>query len=64
MGGRALRSVQTTYRDIKIKAAMKFYYNLDTSMEAVRLFEAKSVRGGWHLFIKDTLITAARSGIV
>ena len=26
-GGRGLRSVETTYKDIKIKAAMKLYYN-------------------------------------
>ena len=28
-GGRGLRSVETTYKDIKIKAAMKLYYNPD-----------------------------------
>ena len=43
--GRGLRSVETTYKDIKIKAAMKLYCNLDPSMEAVRMFEEKSVRG-------------------
>ena len=62
-GERGLRSVETTYRDIKIKAAMKFYYNLDTSMEAVRLFEAKSVRGGWHLVIKDASTYAEELGL-
>lgn len=51
--GRGLRSVETTYMDIKIKAAMKLYYNPDPSMEAVRLFEEKSVRGGRHSVIKD-----------
>ena len=43
-GGRGLRSVETTYKDITIKAAMKLCYNPDPSMEAVRLFEEKSVR--------------------
>ena len=43
-GGRGLRSVETTYKDIKIKAAMELCYNPDPSMEAVRLFEEKSVR--------------------
>ena len=52
-GGRGLRSVETTYKDIKIKAAMKLYHNPDPSMEAVRLFEEKSVRGGQHSVIKD-----------
>ena len=33
------------------KAAMKLYYNPDPSKEAVRLFEEKSVRGGWHSVI-------------
>ena len=39
--------------DIKIKAPMKLYYNPDPSMEAVRLFEEKSVSGGRHSVIKD-----------
>ena len=52
-GGRGLRSVETTYKDIKIKAAMKLYHNSDPFMEAVRLFEEKSVRGGRHSIIKD-----------
>ena len=43
-GGRGLRSVETIYKEIKIKAAMKLYYNPDPSMKAVRLFEEKSVR--------------------
>ena len=61
-GGRGLRLVETTYRDIKIKVAMKFYYNLDPSMEAVRLFEAKTVRGGWHSVIKDASMYAEELG--
>ena len=32
---------------------MKLYYNPDPSMRAVRFFEEKSVRGGWHSVIKD-----------
>ena len=51
-GRRGLRWVETTYKDIMIKAAMKLYYNPDPSMEAVRLFEEKSVRGAWHSVIK------------
>ena len=50
--GRGLRSVETIYKDIKIKAAMKLYCSPDPSMEAVRMFEEKSVRGGWHSVIK------------
>ena len=52
-GGRGLRSVETTYKDIKIKAAMKLYSNPDPSMEAVTLFEEKSVRRGRHSVNKD-----------
>ena len=52
MGGRGLRSVETTYKDIEIKAAMKLYYNPDPSMEAVTLFEEKSVSGGRRSVIK------------
>ena len=51
-GGRGLRSVETTYKDIKIKAPMKLYYNPDLSIEGVRLFEEKSVRRGRHSVIK------------
>ena len=36
-GGRGLRSVETTYKDIKNKVAMKLYYNPDPSMEAVNV---------------------------
>ena len=36
-----------------MKVAMKLYYNPDTSMEAVRLLEEKSVRGGRRSVIKD-----------
>ena len=32
---------------------MKLYYNPDPSMRAVKFFEEKSVRGGWHSVIKD-----------
>ena len=45
--------METTYKDIKIKAAMELYCNPDPSMEAVRMFEEKSVRGGRHSVIKD-----------
>ena len=62
-GGRGFRSVETTYKDIKIKAAMKLYYNPDPSMEAVRRFEEKSVRGGRHSIIKDASRYAEESGL-
>ena len=62
-GGRRLRVVETTYKDIKIKAVMKLYYNPDPSMEAVRLFKEKSVRGGLHSVIKDARRYAEEFGI-
>ena len=61
-GRRGLRSVETTYKDIKIKAAMNLYYNPDP-MEAVRLFEEKSVRGGRHSVIKDASRYAEKLGV-
>ena len=61
--GRGLRSVETTYKDIKIKAAMKLDCNLDPSMEAVRMFEEKSVRGGQHSVIKDASRYAEELGL-
>ena len=62
-GGRGLRSIETAYKDIKIKAAMKLYYNPDPSMEAVRLFEEKSVRGGRHSVIKNARRYAEELGL-
>ena len=62
-GGRGLRSVEITYKDIKIKAAMKLYCNPDPSMEAVRMFEEKSVRGGRHSVIKDASRYAEEVGL-
>ena len=43
----------TTNKGIKIKAAMKLYYNPDPSMEAVRLIKEKAVRGWRLLVIKE-----------
>ena len=63
-GGRGLRSVETTSKDIKIKAAMKLYYNLGpSSMEAVRLFEEKSVRGRRQSVIKNARRHAEELGL-
>ena len=55
--------VETTYKDIKIKAVMKLYYNPDPSMEAVSLFEENSVRGGRHSVIKFARSYAEEFGI-
>ena len=57
------REVETTYKDIKIKAAMKLYHDRDPSMKAVRLFEEKSVRGGRHSVIKDACRYAEELGL-
>ena len=57
------RVVETTYKDIKIKAVMKLYYNPDPSMEAVRLFEENSVRGERHSVIKYARSYAEEFGI-
>ncbi|XP_067029691.1 uncharacterized protein [Acropora muricata] len=62
-GGRGLRSIETIYKEIKIKAAMKLYYNPDPSMDAVRLFEEKSVRGGRHSAIKGARRYAEELGL-
>ena len=60
--GRGLRSVETTYKDINIKAAMKLYCNPDPSME-LRMFEEKSVRVGRHSVIKDASRYAEELGL-
>ena len=62
-GGGGLRSVETTYKDIKIKAAMKLYYNPDPYMKVVRRFEEKPVRGGRHSVIKNASRYAEELGL-
>ena len=62
-GGRRLRLVETTYKDIKIKAAMKLYSSPDPSMEAVKMFEEKSARVGCHSVIKDGSKYAEEMGL-
>ena len=42
---------------------MKLYYNPDTSREAARLFEEKSMRGGRHSVIKDVSRYAEELGL-
>ncbi|PFX25050.1 hypothetical protein AWC38_SpisGene10320 [Stylophora pistillata] len=62
-GGRGLRSVETTYKDIKIKAAMKLYGNPDPCMEAVGMFQEKSVRVGRHSVIMNASKYAEEMGL-
>ena len=62
MWGKRIKT-KTTFKDIKIKAAMKLCYNPDPSMEAVRLFEEKSVRGAHHSVIKDARRDAEELGL-
>ena len=62
-GGSGLRSAETTYKAIKIMAAIKLYYNPDPSMEAVLLFEEKSVRRARHSVIKDARRYAEELGL-
>ena len=62
-GGRGIRSIESKYKDIKINAAMKLNYNPDTSMEALRLLEEKSLRGGRHSVSKDASRYAEELGL-
>ena len=53
LGGRGLKSVENEYKNTKIKAAVKLYFNAGPTMAAVRSFEELAVQNGSHSIIKD-----------
>ena len=53
-GGRGLKSVESTYKNIKVKTAIKLYANKDPTMRMVREFEEKCERTGRRFLKKDT----------
>ena len=45
--------MENEYKNTKIKAAVKLYFNADPTMAAVRSFEELAVQNGSHSIIKD-----------
>ena len=53
-GGGRLKSVESTYKNIKVKTVIKVYANEDPTMRMVREFEEKCERNGRRSLKKDT----------
>ena len=51
------------YKNIKIKAAINLFQNLDPAFSAVRMFVEKSMKTGRHSIIKDARKYAEEFGI-
>ena len=62
-GGRGLKSVESTYKNIKVKTAIKLYANEDPTMRMVREFEEKCERTGRQSLKKDTERYASERGL-
>ncbi|PFX14540.1 hypothetical protein AWC38_SpisGene21300 [Stylophora pistillata] len=52
-GGRGLKSVESEYKLIKIKAAVKLCANTDPTLKLVREFEERAVEKGQRSMLKD-----------
>ena len=62
-GGRGLKSVESTYKNIKVKTAIKLYASEDPTMCLVREFEEKCERTGRRSLKKDTERYASERGL-
>ena len=62
-GGRGLKSVESEYKLIKIKAAVKLCANTDPTLKLVREFEERAVEKGRRSMLKDASGFARELGI-
>ena len=62
-GGRGLKSVESEYKLIKIKAAVKLCANTDPTLKLVREFEERAVEKGPRSMLKDASGFARELGI-
>ncbi|PFX16671.1 hypothetical protein AWC38_SpisGene19040 [Stylophora pistillata] len=62
-GGRGLKSVESEYKLIKIKAAVKLCANTDPTLKLVREFEERAVDKGRRPMLKDASGFAGELGI-
>ena len=51
-GGRGMKAIEQEYKLSKIKAAIKFYNNLDPMMNTVRAFEEEAEKKGFSSLVK------------
>ena len=55
-GGRGLKSVESTHKNIKVKTAFKLYANEDPTMRIIREFEEKELEDDlWRKIPRDML---------
>ena len=52
-GGRGLRSIETGYKETKVKAAVNLYHNRDSAMKMVRDFEERAESVGHQALITE-----------
>ena len=62
-GGRGLRSVETEYKETKVKAAVKLYQNRDPVMKMVREFEEQAESKGYQSMTKEAAKYAEEYGL-
>ena len=62
-GGRGLRSVETEFKETKVKATVKLYQNRDPVMKVVREFEEQAESKGYQSVTKEAGKYAEESGL-
>ncbi|XP_068716907.1 uncharacterized protein [Montipora capricornis] len=62
-GGRGMRSIETEYKETKIKAAANLYQNRDPAMKIVRDFEERAESMGHQALTKEAAAYAKEYGL-
>ena len=62
-GGRGLRSIETEYKETKVKAAVNLYQNRDSAMKMVRDFEERVESVGHQALTTEVAVYAKEYGL-
>ena len=62
-GGRGLRSIETEYKETKVKAAVNLYQNGDLAMKMVRDFEERAKSVGHQALTTEAAVYAKEYGL-
>ena len=62
-GGRGLLSIDTEYKETKVKAAVNLYQNRDSAMKLVRDFEERAESVGHQTLAKEAAVYAKEYGL-
>ena len=63
LGGRGLKSVETEYKQIKIKSAIRLYSNNDPTMSLVRAIEEQATTHGHQSLLKESAKFSEEFGV-